>query len=138
MLTLYGVDSHDFDITINKGDKIRMTVDATSLDGGWAAIENLSTGKSANHTFPAQDNKLCLTDAEWIVERFDQVVNGVKKPVPYANTGTVEFTNCFHEADGTKVDLSGANLISMVDDNKETMTKCSVSGSDGLQCITTN
>lgn len=111
-----------------------MTVDATDLHSGWASIENLSTGRSGNHTFPHKKNSLCETDMEFIVERFDQIIDGQQSPVPYADVGTVDFTNCYGMANGQKIGLDGSDNLELLNDNDDVVTKCTVGDDSSLTC----
>ncbi|KAL5356937.1 peptidase A4 family-domain-containing protein [Aspergillus floccosus] len=108
--------AYDFSgITISAGDKIRVTVDATSKTAGTATVENLTTGKTVTHTFTGGvDGNLCEYNAEWIVEDFEQ--NG--SLVPFANFGTVTFSNAKATDAGSSVGPSGATLIDIQQSNK--------------------
>ena len=50
----YPQNSYDFDITINEGDSISMSVVATSATSGTAYITNESTGQSVQQQFNNQ------------------------------------------------------------------------------------
>jgi hypothetical protein len=89
---------------ISAGDEVRMTVEASSKTAGKATIENLSTGQTVSHPFYAQSASLCGTNAEWIVE---DASNGYGL-VPFANFGTVKFTDAVAVSNGEEVDTSGA------------------------------
>ncbi|RSL41764.1 hypothetical protein CEP54_015714 [Fusarium duplospermum] len=54
------------------GDKIRMTVDASSKTKGIATLENLTINQKVIHSFSSTPSMLCETNAEWIVEAFQE------------------------------------------------------------------
>jgi hypothetical protein len=94
--------------SINSGDELRLTVTATSTNGGTAKIENLSTGKVAEHVFESEGTALCQQNAEWIVEDYSQ--NNVN--VPFCNFGVVEFTNAYATTTANQhVTPNGATVI---------------------------
>ncbi|KAJ2980218.1 hypothetical protein NUW58_g7006 [Xylaria curta] len=74
---------------ITGGDVITMTATATGKNSGSVTLENKTTGQSVTHVFTNQVGDLCQTNAEWIVEDFSQG----NSLVPFANFGTVVFTN---------------------------------------------
>ncbi|RYC61374.1 hypothetical protein CHU98_g4831 [Xylaria longipes] len=74
---------------ISGGDTITMTVTATGKNSGSVTLDNRTTGQSVSHAFTDQVGNLCQTNAEWIVEDFSQG----NSLVPFANFGTVVFTN---------------------------------------------
>ncbi|KAB8223437.1 peptidase A4 family-domain-containing protein [Aspergillus novoparasiticus] len=101
--------SHDFSgISFSAGDKVKVTVDASSKTGGTATIENQTTGKTVTQTFTGQiTNALCETNAEWIMEDFSSLVS----LVPFANFGTVTFTDISATSGGSSIGASGATII---------------------------
>lgn len=101
--------AYDFkSITISAGDVIKVSVDATSTTTGTATVDNLTTGQSVTHTFSGgTTGTLCETNAEWIVEDFEQ--NGAL--VPFANFGTVTFSNAQAIENGQTVGPSGAQIM---------------------------
>lgn len=54
-------------LSAQPGDRIRMSVNATSATSGVAILENLTTGEAARGEMKNQ-KRLCLRDANWIVE----------------------------------------------------------------------
>ncbi|KAF8557512.1 hypothetical protein OG21DRAFT_1601614 [Imleria badia] len=91
----YTAPSYDFSgITISAGDVIKLTVTASSETSGTAEIENLFNGQTASKSLTSS-TPLCRQNAEWVVE--DYAVNN--SAVPFADFGTVTFTNA--EATGT-------------------------------------
>lgn len=102
---------------------ITLTVTATSTTAGTAVIENVSTGKTVSKSLTSTD-KLCQTNAEWIVEDFEEG----NSLVPFANFGTVTFTNAHATTSSGTVTPAGATVINMEQNNK-VLTSVSVSGS---------
>lgn len=105
----YPAYAYDFnEITISAGDVIKVSVDATSSRTGSATLHNLSTRQSATHTFTSGvQGNLCEYNAEWIVEDFDE--NNSR--VPFANFGTVAFSNAQATDGGSVVGPSGATIM---------------------------
>ncbi|KAI0325218.1 putative aspergillopepsin [Cubamyces sp. BRFM 1775] len=102
--------AHDFDgFVIRAGDTITATVTATSTTSGTASITNWSTGLEvvAELGYPYA---LCEENAEWIVE--DYSVNGGL--VPFANFGTVTFTDASATTGSGTVGPAGAQIIDIV------------------------
>ena len=102
--------AHDFDgFVIRAGDTITAIVTATSTTSGTASITNWSTGLEvvAELGYPYA---LCEENAEWIVE--DYSVNGGL--VPFANFGTVTFTDASATTGSGTVGPAGAQIIDIV------------------------
>ena len=112
--------AHDFsDIQISAGDVIKMTVDATSKSSGFATIDNLSKGVSVTHRFPnGLGGDLCEFNAEWIVEDFS--VNNAL--APFANFGTVVFSNAVASRGGISYGPSSAIIMDIYQDRILTST----------------
>ena len=110
------------------GDQIRMTVDATSKKTGVATLENLSTGKTVSHTFKTTPSTLCETNAEWIVEDFESG----SELVPFADFGSVTFTDAYATGSSGTVTPQGATIID-IKQSGTVLTDCATSGSD-LTC----
>ncbi|CAG8051346.1 unnamed protein product [Penicillium nalgiovense] len=106
--------THNFsNIQISPGDVIKMTVDATSKSSGFATIENISTGVSVTHIFPySLGGDLCEFNAEWIVEDFS--INNAL--APFANFGTVVFSNAVASRGGTTYGPLGATIMDIYQD----------------------
>ncbi|UNI21281.1 hypothetical protein JDV02_007283 [Purpureocillium takamizusanense] len=116
------------DFGMSVGDKIRMMVEARSSTSGVATLENLSTGAKASHDFTNPPSKLCEENAEWIVEDF--VTDG--KLVPFADFGSITFTDARAEGSSGTVTPAGAEIYDIVADDK-VVTDCSTNGDD-LTC----
>ncbi|KAF2110796.1 peptidase A4 family-domain-containing protein [Lophiotrema nucula] len=123
--------AYDFTgITVKAGDQIKMTVTASSTSGGSAVIQNLSTGKTVTKTFSGESNKLCETNAEWIVEDFSSS-GGL---VPFANFGTVTFSGAsVTTTSSSTLGVSGAQILDIQQNNK-VLTSCSTSGTSTVTC----
>ncbi|PNP59207.1 hypothetical protein THARTR1_01455 [Trichoderma harzianum] len=123
-------------IDISEGDQIAMSVVATSLTGGSATLQNLSTGQKVTQTFSrVTAGSLCETSAEFIIEDFEECnSNGSNcQPVPFASfSPAIQFTSASATRNGQKVSLSGAELSEVIVNNRD-LTRCSVSGST-LSC----
>lgn len=129
----YPAYSNDFSgITIKGGDSIRMTVITSSTTNGGAYIDNLTTGKSVAQPLSVSASQaLCEQNAEWIVEDFQTcTASGTCSQVPFANFGSVTFTNALVAqgaaliAPGT---ASGLQTINMYQ-NSAVLTNCAVNG----------
>lgn len=122
--------SDDFSgITISEGDSILMTVVATSKTSGTATIENLTTGTTVKETFTGvTDGSLCEYDAEWIVEDFEECGNTCEL-VPFADFGTVTFTDVSAIKSGSTVTPSSATIID-IEQSGKVLTSCSASSSE--------
>ncbi|KAJ9130922.1 Acid proteinase [Pleurostoma richardsiae] len=111
--------------SISTGDTIRVTVTATTTSSGTALVENLTTGKKVTHSFSGQSRALQELNAEWIVEDFSEG----NSLVPFANFGTVTFTDSEATTSSSTVGPEGATIIDIKQNNK-VLTSASVSGDD--------
>ncbi|CAK7207370.1 hypothetical protein SEUCBS139899_010180 [Sporothrix eucalyptigena] len=112
-------------IQISAGDTITVTVTATSTKAGTAVIENVSTGQTVTHSFTSESNALQELNAEWIVEDFEEG----SALVPFANFGTVTFTDASAVGSSGTVGPSGASIIDIEQSNK-VLTSVSVSDTE--------
>jgi hypothetical protein len=118
--------AYNFDeFSLGAGDSIKMTVTASSKTSGVATLENLSTGQSVSHSFSRESSGLCETNAEWIVEDFSNEYS----LVPFADFGSVHFTDASAVSSGNSVDASDATIFNM-QQNGRVLTSCSADGSD--------
>ncbi|KAJ4388803.1 hypothetical protein N0V93_006263 [Gnomoniopsis smithogilvyi] len=125
--------SYDFSgITINAGDSIRMTVLASATTNGAAHIENLTTGKAVSQAMTVSSAAaLCETNAEWIIEDFESCDSSGNCPqVPFANFGSVTFTQSLAVQGGTTVTPATGSGLQVLDlyQNSQVLTNCAVSG----------
>ncbi|KAJ7778847.1 acid proteinase [Mycena maculata] len=104
----FPADATDFSgIPIAAGNTIKLTATAASATSGTVTIENVSTGVTVSKALTSSA-KLCMENAEWIVEDFEEG----DSLVPFANFGTVTFTDAeATTSSGTVVGPSGAVLI---------------------------
>ncbi|KAI0442689.1 peptidase A4 family-domain-containing protein [Xylaria telfairii] len=111
---------------ISGGDTLTMTVTATGKNSGSVTLDNRTTGQSVSHTFANEIGNLCQTNAEWIVEDFSQG----NSLVPFANFGTVAFTNASVNG-GTGLDKA---IIYDIKQGNKIYTSCSTSSSSSVSC----
>ncbi|KAJ7890754.1 acid proteinase [Mycena leptocephala] len=102
----------DLSMSVNAGDTIKLTVTATSTTTGTAVVENLSSGQSSTVSLTTP-LPLCLENAEWIVQDFQESTF----LIPFANFGSITFTDASATTQsGGTVGPSGpgSHLIDMV------------------------
>ena len=118
-------------LKINAGDMIRASVRAESSSRGTAMLENLSTGRTAQHSWRDASNlgKLCQANAEWIVEDFS--VGG--DLIPLADFGEVRFGNASYVAGGQTRGLKKAKVVDISQDNN-IRARCRKNGTSAVQC----
>jgi hypothetical protein len=118
---------------IASGDSVTLTLSASSESGGIAIIENNTKKTSVNHSFVDQTPHLCRTSAEWIVEDYSVKRFGQKDRVPFANFGSVNFTDASAiDSDGTKFAPADARLSDIITgshSNKFALTNVTVDDS---------
>lgn len=109
---------------IHAGDVIKLTVTATSSSTGIAVVENVTRGQTVSKTVtsPAPGSLLCQTNAEWIVEDYEEG----SSLVPFADFGTVEFTEASATTSGGSMGPANATLINILQ-NSVILTTSSVS-----------
>ncbi|EKM56249.1 uncharacterized protein PHACADRAFT_140865 [Phanerochaete carnosa HHB-10118-sp] len=111
------------DINFSPGDSVTLTVTASSTTSGTVVITNNSKDQSVQRALTS-DSALCQQDAEWIIEDFEE--NGSQ--VPFANFGTVTFTDASAGTSTGSVGPSGAFLTDIYQDD-QLVTSASVSES---------
>jgi len=102
--------AYNFNLDINAGDEVSLTVIASSSTEGTALVENISTGKQASIDLTST-YALGGQNAEWIVEDFEQN----NQLVSFADFGTVTFTNCVATTAEERVGTEGATVIEIGD-----------------------
>ncbi|EFX02566.1 acid proteinase [Grosmannia clavigera kw1407] len=117
--------SYNFDgFGISAGDSIKLTATASSTTGGKVIVDNLSTGKSVTHSFSGESAALCETNAEWIVEDFEEG----SSLVPFADFGKVTFTDCSVTSSGKSLGVTGSTVNDIKQSGK-VLTSCSFGAS---------
>jgi hypothetical protein len=76
------------------------------------------------HTFTSSTGSLCETNAEWIVEDYEEG----SALVPFADFDTVTFTDSYVKKAGTWTGVTGATIIDLKQ-SSTVLTSCSASGS---------
>ncbi|CAK5282587.1 unnamed protein product [Mycena citricolor] len=104
----YPAFASDFSgFSVSAGDVITLVATKSSTTSGSVSITNESTGKTVSKSLTGSAT-LCGQNAEWIVEDFEEG----NSLVPFANFGTVTFTNAKATlASGGTVGPSGAQLL---------------------------
>jgi hypothetical protein len=110
-------------MTISAGDVISLAVTASSPTSGEVIIENLTNGDMVKQ-LQTSDTPLCGQNAQWIVEDY----MFAKGPAPFANFGTVTFTNAVAESSGDFYYPSQGSLLD-IEQNNQVLTSSSASGS---------
>lgn len=123
--------SHSFsNFAVNSGDQIQMSVDASSKTVGVATLKNLSTGKTVSHTFTNTPSTLCETNAEWIVEAFQESGSQVE----LADFGTVTFTGASASGSSGTIGPSNAQILDISPDSGNTVLTNCKAGSSTVTC----
>jgi hypothetical protein len=124
----YAYDFSNF--AVSAGDIIAVSIVASPSSQGTVTLTNESTGESVSKTLSAPDSSTTLRgrNAEWIVEDFG--VNG--SPVSIADFGTVTFTNCIATTGDESLDLNGATVIEIMQNNR-VMTNVTIEGSSSVK-----
>ncbi|TDZ39000.1 Aspergillopepsin-2 [Colletotrichum trifolii] len=119
----YAYSFSNFGVSV--GDRIRITVDASSKTRGVATLENLTTGKKVTHSFTSTPSSLCETNAEWIVEAFQE--NGSQ--VTLADFGSVTFTDAAASGTSGSTGPSGGDIIDIsLNSGRSVLAHSTVSG----------
>ncbi|KAL1845831.1 hypothetical protein Plec18167_009265 [Paecilomyces lecythidis] len=109
--------AYDFDgFDISSGDVISLSVKSSSSSSGEVVIENQTTGKQVSKTLSAPDSSSTLggQNAEWIVEDFEQGNN----LVPFADFGSVTFSNAEANTGSGSVGTDGATILDIRQNNQ--------------------
>jgi hypothetical protein len=97
---------------VRPGDTIMLTVTAETANSGTAVIQNLSTGAAVGKLLDSTSS-LCQMNAEWIVED----LSGGDSLVPFADFGSVTFSDASATHGSHSVDPSGATLLNIMQHN---------------------
>jgi len=104
-------------MTVNPGDTIKLTLTATSTTTGTAVVENQSNGQSSTVSLTSP-SALCLENAEWIVEDFQEGTF----LIPFADFGTITFNDASATTQsGSTIgpDSAGSHIINMAQKDAE-------------------
>lgn len=125
------VDISDF--SFSAGDTISITVSSSDDSDGSVILENVSTGQSITEyaSAPSPDAVLGGQNAEWIVEDFD--VGGSQ--VPFADFGTVLFTNAVASTSSQSVGTDGASIIDIKASNGKILTDVTLPSSSQVRVV---
>ncbi|KAJ7683796.1 peptidase A4 family-domain-containing protein [Mycena rosella] len=124
----------DLSMSVNVGDTIKLTVTATSTTTGTAVVENLSNGQSSTVSLTSP-SPLCLENAEWIVEDFQESTF----LIPFADFGSITFTDASATTQsGSTVGPSGSgsHIINMVQKDAELQVLQFTSASSAASSVT--
>ncbi|KAJ6574211.1 peptidase G1, partial [Mycena capillaripes] len=117
----------DLSMSVNVGDTIKLTLTATSTTTGTAVVQNLSNGQSSTVSLTTP-SPLCLENAEWIVEDFQESTF----LIPFADFGSITFTDASATTQsGNTVGPSGSgsHLINMMQSNLQFTSASSAASS---------
>ncbi|KAF8342483.1 peptidase A4 family-domain-containing protein [Amanita rubescens] len=116
----------DFNLSINPGDSVQLTVNAYTTTTGLVTIDNLTTGQSASRHV-SSSNALCEQDVEWIVEDYEQGGS----LVPMCDFGNIQFTDAYATtANGTRI-YPPSGIIVEIEQNGKVYTSVSA-GSESV------
>ncbi|UNI14296.1 hypothetical protein JDV02_000939 [Purpureocillium takamizusanense] len=121
---------YDTPIDLRAGDRLRLSVFASSSTSGNVTIENLSNGQAQSHVFQGEGRALCASDAEWVVEDFGSDYNG--NHVPFVDFGSVEFLDAVASGPNGNVTPQGASIVNVEIDGAY-RTDCG-SNANGVRC----
>ncbi|KAF8557513.1 hypothetical protein OG21DRAFT_1520411 [Imleria badia] len=111
--------------SVSAGDVIQVSVVADSPTTGIASIHNVNTGQDMiQHV--SSTHALCGQNAEWIVEDYDK--NGSQ--VPFANFGSVFFTNTEASGPSGTYDAGSGAAIFEIQQNKAVVVYTTIDGPD--------
>lgn len=97
------------------GDKVKMTVHADSPTSGNSTLENLTTGQSVSIQHSNMQQQLCLQDADWVLEDFEQK--------ELADFGSFTFTDTVANGENGPSNPEGATIVEVEADGQE-KTRC--------------
>ncbi|PSR75285.1 putative aspergillopepsin [Coniella lustricola] len=122
--------AYDFSMAISEGDVIEMSVTATTNTTGSVMLDNLTTGKTVSHEFTGNvQGDLCRTNAEWIVEDYEES----SSLVSFADFGNFTFTHARAVVKGETVGPKSGSVMEMKQDDT-LLTSCSVT-TDEVNCV---
>lgn len=119
--------------SVSAGDTVSIDITSISKSSGLVILENISTGQVVTKSGSAPSTSAVLggQNAEWIVEDFQ--VNGAL--VPFADFGTVLFTNAVASTSSQFLDTSGATIIELQDSKGRILTDVTIPSSSEVQIV---
>lgn len=129
----YAVDFSTSAFSFTAGDTISVSVTSSSSTKGTVVLTNERTGESVTQTVSASSSTYVLggQNAEWIVEDYEE--NG--SLVPFADFGTVDFTNAVAKtSSGVSEGPAGATIIEIKSSSGTVLTDVSV-GSSSVEVV---
>ena len=127
----YAIDFTSF--SFKAGDSISVSITSSSSTEGTVVLENLSRGESVTQSVSAPSSSSALggQNAEWIVEDFEN--NG--SLVPFADFGTVLFTDCVAKTFTETLGTSGATIIEMRSSTGQVLTDVTLPSSSEVEVV---
>ncbi|KAL3425072.1 peptidase A4 family protein [Phlyctema vagabunda] len=116
--------AYDFSLAVKAGDVITLSVTSSTTKKGVAKISNVTTGKSVSITLTST-SPLGGKNAEWIVEDFEE--NGTL--VPFANFGTVTFSNAVASTASSSEGPGSATILDIESSAGKVLTDVTVGSS---------
>jgi len=118
-------------IPIAAGDVISLSVVSSSSSSGTATIENLTTGKTVSKVVSAPNSQAHLQgqNAEWIVEDFEEG----NSLVPFADFGTVVFSDAVAKTQSETVTLADVTPIVLVSSANKALTSVTVESTSEIE-----
>lgn len=125
------IDIRDF--SISPRDVISIYLTTSSKSSGSVMIDNITTGQSITTSASSSSSSAVLggQNAEWIVEDFE--INGSQ--VPFADFGTVLFTDAVASTSSQSVGTSDATIIELKDSNGRILTDVTIPSSSEVQIV---
>ncbi|RDL42338.1 uncharacterized protein BP5553_02317 [Venustampulla echinocandica] len=132
----YAINIASTAFSFKEKDVISISITSSSSTKGTIVLSNINTGKSFSKTLEAPSAAAALggQNAEWIVEDYSQ--NGAL--VPFANFGTVHFSECVAKAGTTNVGTKGAEIINLkVKDTGKVLTDVTIPSESEVHVVYT-
>jgi hypothetical protein len=125
------VDISSFSFTA--GDTVSITVSSSDNSHGSIILENVSTGQTVTESANAPSSSAVLRgqNADWIVEDFD--IGGSQ--VPFANFGTILFTDAVASTSSQSVGTDGASIIEIKDSDGNIVTDVTLPSSSEVMVV---
>jgi len=129
----YAVDFSTSQFSFKAGDVISVSVTSSSSTRGTVVLDNLTTGKTVTQSVSAQSSSYALggQNAEWIVEDYEQ--NG--QQVPFADFGTVVFSDAVAKTSSESVGVTGAQILEIKSRSGTVLTDVTIPSSSSVQLV---